>query len=425
MFGALIGLSDMLEFTPDPAVRDAADRVLRRLSPVLRLLGEYVVTEAPDRLQRLERAVAAMEAEAPVGSSLQPIVARIVDRVRIAITLAAADANIPGFSGESPSWRERVLGPVRANLDLNSATLLHALRVAAVSVPAFFITLNWPGPYEYWLTITLLLTMQPFFALTFTRALERIGGTILGGVVAAILSLVCTTPLSLAVALFPVTLIALTVRQVSFGLFIACVTPVVVLLSELSVPTGEIRLALMRALYTLIGGGLAVVGSFLLWPSWEPGRLRRELRDAIAAHGRYARTEIASILGEASDEDVQQVRRAAGLASNNVEASLQRILLEPHSDVDVEPALTIDASLRRMAGRLSALQLDPGADHDPTLWHRWRDWIDAAMSRLAQGDTDLPKRPDLPPGDRQSDALVRIARQIELAAGALRRLRTV
>lgn len=267
--------------------------------------------------------------------------------------------------------------------------------------------------------------MQPFFALTFTRALERIGGTILGGVVAAILSLVCTTPLSLAVALFPVTLIALTVRQVSFGLFIACVTPVVVLLSELSVPTGEIRLALMRALYTLIGGGLAVVGSFLLWPSWEPGRLRRELRDAIAAHGRYARTEIASILGEASDEDVQQVRRAAGLASNNVEASLQRILLEPHSDVDVEPALTIDASLRRMAGRLSALQLDPGADHDPTLWHRWRDWIDAAMSRLAQGDTDLPKRPDLPPGDRQSDALVRIARQIELAAGALRRLRTV
>lgn len=144
MFGALIGLSDMLEFTPDPAVRDAADRVLRRLSPVLRLLGEYVVTEAPDRLQRLERAVAAMEAEAPVGSSLQPIVARIVDRVRIAITLAAADANIPGFSGELPSWRERVLGPVRANLDLNSATLLHALRVAAVSVPAFFITLNWP-----------------------------------------------------------------------------------------------------------------------------------------------------------------------------------------------------------------------------------------------------------------------------------------
>ena len=47
----------------------------------------------------------------------------------------------------------------------------------------------WYGPYAHWLTITLIVTMQPYFAVTFARALERIGGTVLGGLIAAALGL--------------------------------------------------------------------------------------------------------------------------------------------------------------------------------------------------------------------------------------------
>ncbi len=270
----------------------------------------------------------------------------------------------------------------------------------------------------------MLMTMQPFFALTFTRALERIGGTVLGGVAAAGIAILCRTPLQLAVAVFPLALLAFTIRRVSFGLFIAGITPIVVLLSEIVQVQGEMRLAMMRALYTVIGGGLAIVGSVVLWPSWEPGRLNKELRAAITAHGRYARAELAAMLGEATAVDVDQARRAAGLASNNVEASLQRVLLEPHSGGgDLEPALTIDAALRRMAGRLSALQLNPGHDHDVDSWHAWRDWIDAVTERLATGGHEFPPRPALPAGDEQADSLTRIARQLDIARGALGRLR--
>jgi uncharacterized membrane protein YccC len=425
IFGAMIGLSELLEYGAGEETRARAARMLRLLRPVLLLLGEYVVSGAPSRLERLDRTVAGVEALAEAGSPLRPIILRITDRVRIAITLAAADGQVAGFASDPPiPLRERVLGPIRANLTFKSAILRHALRVTAASFVAFAITLTWPGSYEHWLTITLLLTMQPFFAVTFTRAVERIGGTVLGGALAAALLYFVTTPLMLAIVLFPLVMVALSMRAVSFGLFIVCITPAVVLLSEVAhSPDSELTLALMRAIYTLAGGALALVASFVLWPSWEPDRLARELRGAIVAHGRYALAEISTLLGEGPASEVERCRRAAGLASNNVETSLQRTMLEPHGDHrDLEAALTVDAALRRMAGRLSVLQVDPGKGHDPAAWHAWRDWIETATGKLGELKTDLPPRPPLPANDRQADALLRIARQLELSAAALARV---
>jgi len=267
LFAALIALSEMLAEEDDPAVRRVADIMLRRITPVLTLLAQFIVTDAPDRLPRLERAVSLISVIAGTlpDTALHRIADVIVERLRIVVTLAATEngaVEAPMGGMPEPASR-RVLGPIRANLNVGSEVLRHAARVAAVSVPAFAFTLTWPGTYEHWLTITMMLTMQPYFALTFTRALERIGGTVLGGVAASGIALVCVTPIEVAAALFPLAVIALSVRGVSFGLFIACITPLVVLLSELGRPgESELTIALMRALYTLIGGVLAVAGSF-------------------------------------------------------------------------------------------------------------------------------------------------------------------
>ena len=248
------------------------------------------------------------------------------------------------------------------------------------------------------------MTMQPFVALTYARALERVGGTIVGGLIAAVIATVCTTPIAIAAALFPLAVVALAVRPASFGLFIACLTPLVVLLSELGQPgDSELTIAAMRALYSVIGGGLAVVASLLLWPSWEPERVARDLRVAILTHGAYARAELGVLLGEATAEQVEAARRAAGMASNNLEATLQRALLEPGgASARVEAALTIDAALRRMAGRLSAMHLADHSTHDPAAWHAWADWIENGARALAEGAAALPPVPDCRPATRNA-----------------------
>jgi hypothetical protein len=88
-------------------------------------------------------------------------------------------------------------------------------------------------------------------------------------------------------------------------------------------------------------------------------RIHRE--HAIEAHARYANAEISHLLGEANQDSVELARRAACVASNNLEASLSRTLQEPRhaSREALESVLVIDAALRRFAGRLSTMQLSP------------------------------------------------------------------
>ena len=240
--------------------------------------------------------------------------------------------------------------PLRANLTGSSAPFRHAIRAAVAAGPALVITLMSGNAYAHWLTITLVLTLQPFFALTWQRAVERIIGTVLGGMVAAGLALMIDSPLATAAALFPLAVMAFAVRYVSFGLFMACMTPLVVLLSEIGRPgESELLIAGMRALYTVLGGALAVLGCAVLWPSWEPGRLSRELRGALEAHAAYADTELAMLLGEQLATALDAMRRASGVASNNLEASLARALQEPRRSsarTGLEAAMVVDAARR-------------------------------------------------------------------------------
>ncbi len=105
-----------------------------------------------------------------------------------------------------------------------------------------------------------------------------------------------------------------------------------------------------------------------------------QLRTAVAAHARYAAAEIAALLGETGPDAAERARRAAGVASNALEASLQRALLEPRrgsAAERLEAALTVDAALRRVAGRLSALHLSgrPAGARDSVAWREWADFF--------------------------------------------------
>ena len=429
IFNALIGLTEVLEEGGD-GERDAADPLLRRLRTLLVVLGHAIQTDSVKSNRQIERAIDGIAnglRSLPAESALRPTGAVIVERLRVALTLNVPANYHPGTTaaGVTGPLRDRLAAPLRANLDWRSVALRHALRAGVVAAPAIAITVIWYGPYEHWLTITLVLTLQPYFALTITRALERIGGTMLGGLAAALLALVCTTPLAIAIALFPLAMLALAVRQVSFGLFITVITPIVVLLSELGRPgTSEWVLAGMRALFTAIGGLLALGGAFLLWPSWEPARLPIEIRAAVAAHAAYAGATLSLLLGEAGEDAFHDARRGAGMASNNLEASLSRVLQEPrHISLEaLEAAMVIDAALRRMAGRLSAMQLDPAliAASPAADLGRWRDWICGSLQALAEHGR-IAERPPGAPG-AAGDSLARVARQVELMAGAMERL---
>jgi uncharacterized membrane protein YccC len=424
MFGALIALSEIAEPGTHLEQR-VASRLTRRLRPLLLVLSNANLTTGAAQNPRIGRSIDTMAAEAaalPATDKLRPIALRIVERLRIAHTLALPQNFLPGVdpSGRRAPLVQRVLQPVRANLNWHSPPLRHALRNTVVATPALAFTMLWFNPFDHWLTITMIATMQPYFALTYARALERVGGTALGGLVAAAVGLVCTTPLEIAAAMFPLAVTAFAVRAVSLGLFMVALTPLVVLLVETGQPdTSEWTIAAARFAFTTLGGVVAVAAGFVLWPTWEPRRLGQEALAAIGAHGAYAEAVLAFLAGDGPAGAVDRARAAAGLTSNSLEASISRALTEPGSTGRdrLEVALVIDAALRRLAGRLTAVQLDPGLPTalPPGALDAWRDWIGGAMRALAAGDTALPPRPTV----AEADSLVRIARQIELMAGTI------
>ena len=427
IFGGLIALSDVLEHS-SPAERNMAERVLRRMRPVLLTLGRVVVTDDPDAHARIDRAIDAITADLqalPADTPLRGIIDRITERLHIARTLAVPANLRPGvdLAGRAmPMWQQ-IVRPMRANLNWKSPALRHALRTAVTAAFPLAFTMYWFTPYDHWLTITVVATMQPYYSLTYTRAVESIAGTALGGVIAAAVGLVCTTPVSIAAAMFVLSISAFAIRGVSFGLFMMALTPLIVLLVETGSPDShEWQIAFARAALTTIGGLIAVGANFLLWPSHEPDLVAAEVKNAIAAHGTYAEANFSTLLNETTTARLGQARRAAGVASNALEALITRALLEPgkRKQDALEAAMFIDAALRRCAGRLATLQHDPAAvaHLPPETLRTWRDWVAGSLRSLASGKINLQPRP----AGQETDALARIARQIELMSGAIERL---
>ena len=425
LFGALIALSDLCENHLDTEDFPAAALITGEVAAALRLLAPHIIADgegepaAVDVIAALSVIVRALPAE----TALRRIAGLALEQLSAALNRAVAEVTT---AVPAPASGQTVMAPLQANLTWRSAALRHAARTALVASMGLAITFTWPTTYQHWLTITLILTLQPYYALTLQRAVERIGGTVLGGLFAAALSLVCRTPLAIAAAIIPLSVITLAVRSVNFGLYVACLTPMVVLLVELAAPShGHLIVAAMRALYTVIGGTLAVAGAALLWPSWEPNRLEQELRNAIESHCIFARCELGFVLGELPRAAVNAARREAGIASNNLEASLSRAFLEPYRQgrAMLESVAVADAALRRMAARVLSLQVDQSLRGDATLI-AWRDWIAAVSAQFERpGTARLPSRPaQTAPEPVLAEGLAHIARQLELVARALGRL---
>jgi uncharacterized membrane protein YccC len=398
VFAGLIGLEAILEVSAAP-VRASAAPLLRRLRPLLSLLVAATEADRLDRFERFARAAVALAKPAGLDASLLPSAVFLSEQLQLATKFVDPAQYVPGAQADGTAgvpWRARVLGPLTANLTWGSVTCRHAARVTAAVTPALAATLVWHGPYTHWLTITMVLVMQPFFALTWERSLSRTAGTLLGGIVAAGLSLLAHSKVQLAAMLPVLGALALAVRQVSYGAYIAVYTPTVILLVENLAPgQSPWHIAVSRAGCTVLGGVLALAGNMLLWPDWEPDVLRETLRAALRAHAAFA----AAVLG-ADGTGADAARRAAGLACNNLEASLARALQEPARGQReaVQAALAADAALRRIGGRLTAMAVHGTGGAA---------WVVAALTAMAEG------RPVPPRGAASGNELVdRLARQV-------------
>jgi uncharacterized membrane protein YccC len=309
---------------------------IRARSNDLPSLERAELDHALSLMARVHEDVAAM---ASVAESLAD------ERERVAIA-PRSDADDAG----PPDWLEAL----RSSLALDSAVLRHATRVAIIALLSVLVTRALDLQRGYWATLTAVLLLQPYLPATITRGLQRVGGTIAGGLVATAIAALIHDPLGIALAATALAAVSAAVLQLNYGLYALFLTPTFVLLAE--VHARDTHLVEIRIANTLLGAGLAVAGALLLWPSRESTRTGDRLADALDGAAVYLREVFATVAANAPARSAAVIaaRRVAGRAFNHADLSLDRLVAEgPPANV-LEPQMTLATMSRRLAATLSA-----------------------------------------------------------------------
>jgi uncharacterized membrane protein YccC len=248
------------------------------------------------------------------------------------------------------------LRPLRDALTPRSLPMRHGLRMGVAAAAAVWLSFALDITRGYWATITTLIVLQPYAGATLHKTLQRVGGSVLGGIIAAALAVVARTKLAIVGVMVPFTVAAVAVLPLNYGVFVLLLTPVFVLLAEPH--PGDWGIAGLRVVNTILGGIIALAASQLLWPAHELTTYPAQLAGVL----RELRAMLAVVTSDADPalpdwrRAVDGARRRFGLAVTNAEATMQRLITEdsanPHR---VEAAMTVTTYGRRMVSTLAAI----------------------------------------------------------------------
>ena len=241
-------------------------------------------------------------------------------------------------AARSRAWADAL----RANWTLDSVMMRHALRMMVVGA-ADVLLLHWLHiSHGFWLGMTSIIVLQPYQSKTLKRGVERVGGTIAGGVLAAALAVLIPSQAGIIAVVTATSVLTLATYAVDYAWYCFFLTPTFVLLSLPHLRAWQY--SGVRMLTTLLGAMVAVAAMQVLWPEREHLAMGRLLARAAKADEAYLRAMLRywkriwpeprnlSLAAEdrlaAERELLAPARRACGLAANDVEESLDRLMLD-------------------------------------------------------------------------------------------------
>ncbi len=250
------------------------------------------------------------------------------------------------------------LATLRANLSFDSVVLRHAVRLmlCVAAGDAFGRMLH---PYRaYWVPMTVVLVLKPEFAVTFSRGVLRIAGTLIGLLLATALFHFLPIHTATEIALIGFfTFLMRWVGPANYGIFGVTISALVVLLISITgIAPKEVIHA--RAVNTVLGGVFALA-AYAAWPSWERNRLPELFGALLQAYRKSLAAITAELLepGANSAKQRERTRQAARTARTNLETSLERLAAEPGvTQEQIAQANAMLASSHRFAHAMMALE---------------------------------------------------------------------
>jgi uncharacterized membrane protein YccC len=246
---------------------------------------------------------------------------------------------------------------MRRELYCGSPILRHAIRVSAVAAVGYLIGTALPFGHGYWAPMAAVMVMRPDFSQTYSRAVARFGGTLIGVALATGLVQVAhpDTALSATLAVICAGLMYLVMRTGQLAAQ-ACIAAYVVFLLGMGGEAWD-QTVPERVVLTLVGGLLAML-AYAVYPAWETPRLRTRLADWLLALGRYGGAVIGRYAepGGGNLPDVREALLAARTAELAWQEAASRARTEPVRHRGLSRAAADDAEhALRHIGRVEML----------------------------------------------------------------------
>ena len=217
-----------------------------------------------------------------------------------------------------------------SNLNISSSAFRHALRVAIACIAGFIISkLISYGYHSYWILMTIAFMLKPAYSLTRQRNIERITGTLIGGVIGFGL-LIIPLPNEVLFGIMVVLMIATySFQRIKYLVSVICMTPFLLILFHF-LGSEFIGLLQERLIDTGIGCLIALLAGYLLFPKWEAEGLNSYLQNMLEANAAYIKKVLDFLSGnKISLTEYKLARKEVYISSANLAAAFQRMLSEP------------------------------------------------------------------------------------------------
>jgi len=407
---AAINRDNPQQMTVGVLVDNALEKIASNLRNLVKLTRHQPAQIDGDRLRQISQALNQQKdlQQRTIGDRVEAYsgliaVDRLVNILNRTICLLDRSAHIlremKPTAGEEPaesSPGETVLleptktppfEPLRDNFTFNSAYFRHGIRLA-VATSAGVAVATWEAiPHGFWISLTVLLVLQPDFGSTYRRFFHRILGTILGALLTPFLTVaIAQTYILEAIAVVSVS-VAFSLLRFNYGLAVFFITVYAVLLEQLRSPE-SVGAATVRVAATLLGSGLAFAAAFFLFRDREERRFLAAVATAIAASRHYFQTVMNSYFGdqEIDPDEIARCRHQNRLAQFNAQVSLQKLLDDPQtSQNQIEMGVILMLNLTRFSRAIGVL-IDhlnhfTGTDPHPEL-ETFTNRVDFALEQL-------------------------------------------
>lgn len=218
------------------------------------------------------------------------------------------------------------------NLSMESSVFRHSLRVCIACVIGFVIAkiINY-GNYSYWVLLTIAFILKPAFSLTRQRNIERIIGTLVGGIAGAVILILVSNTTALFVFMVLFMIGTYSFMRINYLLMVLCTTPYVLILFSFF-GSGYSDVVQERIFDTLLGCAIAFSSSYFLFPKWESDQLQNYMQGMLKANAEYLANVVKAVSGEKVNMlEYKLARKEVYLNSANLSAAFQRMLSEPKS----------------------------------------------------------------------------------------------